>query len=263
LTIQSNDNLESINFPVLESLAGSLNILENVNLEDINMQNLVTIGWNFIVALNPQVSNIDGFSSLTDIGGSLSLRELSESFVSLDGLQSIQNIGYLDLSYLTSLKCSNFTRTFFEKFGAGSCQPVFMCTEFAEFCDDQNNFILNQNLTLRNFEYQVKSINITEDGKLSVNEFSLLIIDENLVSQNEFEIIQGSVTVNANLTLSKNSQTVIDPSNSVLVVQGCARFEGDLILLSEPNEDFFQYQCLDVENSQFDSIKFGDCELDV
>ena len=97
-----NNSIESLNLSKLANVGGTLSIVSNEDLTDLDFGNLTKVGGGFVVANNTHLAMIDGFSKLESVGGALAVVG-NFSSLNLASLKSVK--GGADVE----TKSSNFT----------------------------------------------------------------------------------------------------------------------------------------------------------
>lgn len=96
-----NNSIESLNLSV-GTVGGTLTVVSNDDLTDLDFSNLTSVAGGVVVANNSKLSNIDGLSKLQTIGGALTVIG-NFSVLDLDSLKSVK--GGADVE----TKSSNYT----------------------------------------------------------------------------------------------------------------------------------------------------------
>ncbi|KAJ1927933.1 cell wall protein Ecm33 [Tieghemiomyces parasiticus] len=102
-----NDNqFKNFTMDKLESVASSVSIINNANLEAFSFAALTEIGGNLLVVNNTEIGALDGFPSLKAVDGSIDVRGTFAN-VSFDDLQDVK--GGFNIMSTKGIDCSKLT----------------------------------------------------------------------------------------------------------------------------------------------------------
>lgn len=148
----------SVNLPKLSEVGGTLSVIHNNDLTDIDFNNLVTVGGAVVIANNTRFSKIDGIPNLEDIGSALVVQG---SFNELDlhslksvkgGAQIITNSANYSCDSMHDLQrnggiqgrqfvCNNGVSSISSRIGSSTTSRTSRNSTSASSRDDASNFV--------------------------------------------------------------------------------------------------------------------------
>ena len=127
-------NLLALNH--LETVSGSLLIMNNVHLETTNgLENLNTVGEDLLISFNDALTNVDGLTSLQSVGTTLSL----SNSISLSNIQGLRGLASVGSSILINNIPINDLSGFANLQIIGSSLYISDCTEITSLIDIASN----------------------------------------------------------------------------------------------------------------------------
>ncbi|KAH3667772.1 hypothetical protein WICMUC_005304 [Wickerhamomyces mucosus] len=169
-----SNNFKSLKLPKLESVGGTLSIIENHNLKEVEFNNIDEIGGGLMIVNNTMIESVNFFPKLSSIGGAIEL--------------------------LGSLKEANFSKLRLVK-GSAIIQSVyesFDCSLWTKGLGDSGSIVRGGKITCISGSMK-HDMNYNENGEIL--DESITSIENSNKSSNRFRFSNDASAAKANIAI--------------------------------------------------------------